>query len=290
MKIKKPIFLIGSGRSGTTILYNILSLHPDTCWFSNISNKYQRTCVLAFLHNFIGLPLKRNKLKRNILKSSTSRWAIKPSEGDNIYHSYCGFKETQKTTEDDWNEKIEKKFKRIIKCHLILTGKKRFLNKQTSNTQRIRLINRMFPDAYYIHIIRDGRAVSNSYLNITWWNDLKIWWLGYTPREWEKKGKEPIELCALNWKHNVEEILRNKELFANRYLEIRYEELVKDVKSLIYKILEFCDLKISKSFLDFLPQTLPDMNNKWRKELNDHQKMILNRTLEESLTKLGYKI
>ena len=82
----------------------------------------------------------------------------------------------------------------------------------------------MFSDAYYIHIIRDGRAVADSMLNVSWWNDTDIWWLGAKPSEWEKKGKSAIELCGLYWKTDVEEILENKYLFENRYLELRYEK------------------------------------------------------------------
>jgi len=34
-KILKPIFIIGVPRSGTTILYRTLCLHPDVAWFSH---------------------------------------------------------------------------------------------------------------------------------------------------------------------------------------------------------------------------------------------------------------
>jgi len=42
MEIYKPIFIIGVPRSGTTLLYNIMSNHSELAWFSqnDISNLY----------------------------------------------------------------------------------------------------------------------------------------------------------------------------------------------------------------------------------------------------------
>jgi hypothetical protein len=183
---------------------------------------------------------------------------------------------------------MEKKFKDVIKRHLFLTGKRRFLNKQTANTQRIRLINKMFSDAFFIHIIRDGRAVANSLLNVKWWNNTDIWWLGEKASEWEKEGTQPIALCGLHWKRGVEEIIENKSLFEDRYIEIKYEDFIIDVRGTMDKIISFCELRNSEYFLRMLPQTLPNMNYKWEKSLNEAQKTILNNTLKPFLTILGY--
>ena len=183
---------------------------------------------------------------------------------------------------------IEEKFKETIRRHLILTGKKRFLSKQTANNQRIRLINEMFKDAYFILMIRDGRAVSNSLLNVKWWNNFDIWWLGKKAPEWEIEGREPIELCGLNWKRNVEEILENKALFEDRYIEIRYEEFVKDVKGSMQRVTKYCELSESKKFLKMLPQTLSNMNYKWEENLTEKQKIMLEKTLRGFLNQLRY--
>jgi hypothetical protein len=34
-----PIFILGAGHSGTTILYKMLSMHPDVAWFSQFSQR-----------------------------------------------------------------------------------------------------------------------------------------------------------------------------------------------------------------------------------------------------------
>lgn len=286
MVIKKPIFIVGSGRSGTTVFYNFLSTHPEVCWFSNYSDRFINVNLMPFLHRIFDLTFVSTIAKKGII--SKRKLYIKPTEADNIYHDYCGFKQSIKSTENDLNVGIEKKFKDLIKRHLLLTSKERFLNKQTANNQRIRLIDKMFNDAYYIHVIRDGRAVANSLMNVGWWNDTDVWWLGEKASEWEKKGGQPIELCGLHWKRDVEEILENKSLFEDRYIEVRYEEFILDVRGTMEKVTNFCELSNSEYFSKMLPQTLPNMNYKWKDDLKEEQKTILEKTLKPFLVQLGY--
>jgi hypothetical protein len=279
---------MGSGRSGTTIFYRLLSTHPEICWFSNYTDRFANYRLMPLLHRIIDLPFIEIKAKKNIMSFSGRRFNIRPVEAQKIYHEYCGFKHSSKMTERDLRPEMEKKFKNLISRHLILTGKKRFLNKQTANNQRIKLISKMFNDAYCIHIIRDGRAVSSSLLKVRWWHDTEIWWLGKKASGWEKKEREPIELCALHWKKDVEEILKNKNLFENRYMEIRYEAFVKDVRGLMQRIIDFCELSKSYKFMEMLPKTLTNMNYKWEKNLTEKEKVILNKTCQPLLNKLGY--
>jgi len=35
----KPIFLVGLGRSGTTVLYNLIANHQELCWISAKDNE-----------------------------------------------------------------------------------------------------------------------------------------------------------------------------------------------------------------------------------------------------------
>ncbi|UCC38731.1 MAG: sulfotransferase [Candidatus Aminicenantes bacterium] len=287
--IVKPIFIIGSGRSGTTILYNLLSVHPELCWFSNYTDILPRLPYLAVIHNVLDLPFVGEKMKKSILKKKPAKLAILPDEAQKIYHNYCKFEHRKKTTEHDLTGDIEYRLKKTISIHLKSTGKKRFLSKQTANTQRIRIIHKMFPDAYFIHGIRDGRAVANSLYHVKFWNNMDIWWLGEKPSAWKKAGKEPIELCGLHWKKNLEEIFINKHLFENRYIEVKYEDLARSTKKTIKKIAEFCELSYPKRFNDMIPSSLQIMNYKWTKELSNYEINVLNNKLKDFLEKLGYK-
>lgn len=286
MIIKNPIFIVGSGRSGTTIFDRFLSMHPEVSWFSNYSNRFVNIKQTPILHRIVDLPYIGPWSKKRF--ASKNKLYLKPSEAQLIYHGYCGFEFKKQSTENDLNKATEEKFKDVIKNHLVLTGKKRFVSKQTANTQRIRLIGKMFSDAYFIHMIRDGRAVANSLLNVRFWNDTDIWWLGEKASDWEKKGGAAIELCGLHWKRDVEEIQKNKNLFEDRYIEVRYEDFVSNVRSTMDRVASFCELSKSESYSRLLPQTLSNMNYKWQEQLTVEQKKILERTIKPFLNQLGY--
>lgn len=292
MTIDRPIFIIGNIRSGTTILYNLLSLHPDVCWFSNLSNRFPAVYGLAFVHRLLDVPGLRRRQGRAIAANRRMfprfNFVPWPDEGDRIYQDYCGFGQRLDGVETDITEDMERQLKGKIREHLEMSGKRRFLSKQTANNRRLGLLDHMFPDAYYVQVIRDGRAVANSTLRVPWWNDTYIWWLGMKVSEWNRQGREPIELCGLNWKNTVEEIARSTQGLRTRYTEVRYEELTRDVRGVVRKIADLCQLDCNDDFLEELPETLPDMNRKWREQLTDEQKRALKDSIGDFLVELGY--
>ncbi len=292
MDIQKPIFIIGSIRSGTTILYGLLSVHPEVCWFSNHTNRYPDFSGLAAIQRMLDIPFLGARMKRAIISKKPIPPRLNvvpwPDEGDHIYHSYCGFGKIKNGIENALSEEMEGRLKEKIREHMRFSGKRRFLSKQTANNRRLELLNRMFPDAFYIHSIRDGRAVASSTLQVPWWKDTHIWWLGYKASEWETTGRDPIELCALYWKRTVLEIMRNRYLFGDRYMEVRYEELTRDVKGMLSKIVHFCELSNPSEFMDLLPEALPNRNYKWKEQLTESQKSTLSESIGEFLKTLGY--
>lgn len=289
MKIKKPIIILGNIRSGTTILYNLMAVHPEVCWFSNFTNRFPLSRRAVLSHRLLDVPLAGTFCKRAISRNRRLALAIPwPDEGDDIYHAHCGFGADKDGVETTLTEQMHHKLRQVILRHLQYSGKKRFMTKQTANNRRIELLHRMFPDAYYIHMIRDGRGVANSTLRVPWWNETYIWWLGLTVREWERQGREPIELAGLHWKRTVEEVWSKRHLFQNRYIEARYEDLVRDTRGVIGTLTNFCELRHSTAYIDLLPSTLPDSDVKWRERLTIRQKEALQESLGEFLDNLGY--
>lgn len=291
MDISKPVFIIGAGRSGTTIMYQCLSTHPEMCWFSNYSDRFIDNSLFILMHRVLDVPVLGNRMKRNIINSTGARFNIRPVEAERIYHEYCGLREDIRTTEVDRDPAAEERLKGLISRHMALTGKKRFLTKQISNNQRVRLMNAIFPDALFVHIIRDGRAVTNSLLNVPFWDSVKLWWLeGKKVSECKAEGWDPVRLCAENWKRDVEELLGNRDIFGDRYLEVRYEDFTSDVEGTMNSITEFCGLASPDTFIKNLPPDLPDMNVKWKRSLSGEQKAIATEVQGELLSRLGYTL
>ena len=114
---------------------------------------------------------------------------------------------------------------RLVHDHLIYSGAKRFLNKNTRNCRRIRFLNKVFPDAKFIHIVRDGRAVVASLINVKFWKNLVPWILrGSTGAVNGNPDADEIELASYLWKAEIRQIYRDiKEIPSHRFYEITYE-------------------------------------------------------------------
>jgi hypothetical protein len=285
MNSDTPIFIIGTGRCGTTILYELVAMHPDLAWFSNLSNRHPGSPGwLRFQNILLRTRRVEDYLRKRILIPTRLNRALmypfRPNEGHDIY-SYCGFNDNKRMTESDYDEEMERRLRRLIRMHLGTTAKDRFINKQTANTQRLRLINRIFPNAYYIHVTRDPRAVINSFLNVKFWNDMHVWWLA-GKKVSEVQGKDPIELALEHWRNCIGEIWANKHIFK-KFMEVRYEDFVRDTRHEVRRILDFCALSFPDGFRDFVPKNLPDKSCKWQEDLTKDQISFIEETVNAVL-------
>lgn len=292
-KISRPIFIIGSQRSGTRLLYNLLAFHPDVCWFSTLSDMLPSFPQISGIHRLLDIPGIGGLIKRRMLQAMMHtvphHLLLSPREGSHIYDDYCGFVDDRKTTEFDKTRDLEVKFKFSIRTHLGMTGKPRFLTKQPPNVQRMRLLNFMFPDAYFVHIVRDGRAVANSLLRAPWWSSMQLWWLrGKRPSEVSNYSYNPIQLCAMHWKKTIEEVRKNRKLLGDRYIEIYYEDLVKDVSRSLNFVMERCELRVDSDYLNLLPKTFQNQNSRWKQDLTKSQQQIAIKMMHSTLKQMNY--
>lgn len=288
--IDRPVFIVGSGRSGTTVLYNLLAGHPQLCWFSNLTDRYPRMPLLPLAHRLLDVPLFGDRMRRNIVQSNRGFPNIRPVEAERIYHRYCGFIEDRESTLADRDPAVEARFRAQVEKHVRLTGRPRFVTKQTANNQRLDLMMAMFPDARVVHIIRDGRAVASSLHHVRWWRDIAIWWYGgKTAADWETEGHEPIALCARQWLRDTQACRERAGALGERYLEVRYEDLVQSVPEVMGRMLEHCQLNADARYLQSLPVRLDERNDAWKTRLDAHQQSVLADELEPVLTELGYR-
>ena len=289
MELKKPIFIIGSGRSGSTVFHEILSEHPDFYWLSNLSSIFPRFPVInKTLMMSIDLPIINHVIKR----------VIKPSESWNFWECYS--KSFVDPIRDIVSSDVTIKEKREIKNALFQLSTKRrnrFLGKIVG-WPRVGFIQEIFNDVKFIHIIRDGRAVVNSIINVDWWQG----WRGpsnwqrpdLTPaqkEEWQKYNESFIALAAIEWKILMDAHEKAKEkINNNNFLEIRYENLCADPVDTLKKAIEFCELDWSTKLYGKLKKVrLNSANNKYKNDLTKDQIEILENVLHLYLMKYGYE-
>jgi len=280
----RPIFIVGSGRSGTTLLFRLLQGHPSLAWISRLTDRFP---ALPFLSAFSRIPALR-------------QWRpFQPSTDAIRAYAHCGLTDDMlrrkgaSLTAQDADPASTERLRRMVASHAQWMGRDRFVNKSTMNTMRVGLLLHAFPDARFVHIVRNGYAVTNSLVRVAWWPDTHLWWMDTTPRRWEENGGDPYELAARNWSRQVGEIMGAKSLVpAAQYFECRYERLITDTDSLLDELLRFCDLERNPAF-DAHARAIavrPGNEDKWRDQLDAAALETIARCAGDMLRALGYDL
>lgn len=158
LEIDRPIFIVGCQRSGTTIFYRLLSSHPNLAWFSNFTDRFPGFPLLAMFSNLF--PLRQTKFILMPMRVMIP----KPREGVRIFGMCISVTKRSLSTNDVIPEDATRLINQIT-AHLRHHGRPRFLNKNITNAQRIGYLNAIFPEAIFLHMIRDPRANAASLLN-----------------------------------------------------------------------------------------------------------------------------
>ena len=87
----------------------------------------------------------------------------------------------------------------------------------------------MFPDARFVSLVRDGRAVAVSLSHVDWWATSRVWFYDGTPVQWAAEGRDPWELCARNWVEELDAVDAGlAQVPEDQVLHVRYEDLLGD--------------------------------------------------------------
>lgn len=167
----------------------------------------------------------------------------------------------------------------IFQSALTRQGKMRIVEKTPPHRFWIPRIRNFFPEAKFIHVIRDGRDVSLSLLK---------------RRRWSKEKWIPRTLsgCARFWVESIE-IARQAEadLGAEYLTQVRYEDLVRDQPGELQRLLCFLGEGISPEQLRQMVSLHPAHARsieKWRQRLSVYGKWRFRRIAGQALRELGY--
>jgi hypothetical protein len=146
----------------------------------------------------------------------------------------------------------------ILDLYAKAQGKPLVADKTPDYIRSIALLHKLWPNARFVHLIRDGRDVCLSMLE----------WPKVHPKPgdfvtWEE---DPVLTAAWWWQHNVQ-LGREagKSLGAQLYYELRYESLVMCPREQCQALLDFLNLPFDEAVLQFhaeRPEADPGLEKK----------------------------
>jgi sulfotransferase family protein len=294
----RPIILLGCPRSGTTIFLHLLSMHKDLAWVSHYQNRFPRWPLTALYHNVFRIPVLGNRFRLSrgpVLPVACEPWNFWTTLLSRFRQKAGGQEPARPQTADDMSDeevhKVRKVVRTICRCQL----RSRFLTKYTEFA-RIHYMLKAFPDARFVHVVRDGRAVVNSLRNKVLigefgnWEE-RDWWAAAFPEAWRRDFYEnhhsPVGLMIYLWKYFISLIRQEAaDLPKEQYLEIHYSDLVRETMPTLERTLGFCDLDVTRQFRWCVERTrVSSMDYKWKEGLDADQQ----RTIEEIICEEEYR-
>lgn len=279
---KSPVFIVGCDRSGTTLLRLMLTqskvLHiPNESKFSQLfsSKEDYGNYTQDFQRAFFVRDLQKSKAT-----AKTYTFSIFTLTVDTALEAL------KKAAPTDFFGAIDALFSASAHKH----GKHRWGDKTPRHINEIPLLAKGYPQAKFVHVIRDGRDVAVSIY--------KAGWIGTLPE------------IARYWCNQVEEGQSYGEtLGIDRYYEIRYEELVLNPERELEKLCGWLQIDYTPQMLEYyqdveskIPQShknLFELNRKplessriyaWKRTLKDVEIADIESIQGELLTKLGYDL
>lgn len=183
-------------------------------------------------------------------------------------------------------------------------GKRRWGDKTPGYVRSMRLVQKVMPEARFVHIIRDGRDVA----------------LSLVPRSW---GPSTFAEAADNWRRRIE-VARRQQPHLKHYIEVHYEDLITDTEAVLRRVAEFVELDFDPVMLRYheraserLAEKARDLRKpwgtisaesrieshalaerppqadriaRWRTEMNDEDRATYEAIAGEALRATGYEL
>jgi hypothetical protein len=247
---RPPLFVVGAPRSGTSLLYRTLALHPEAAWISNYLRRLPGLPEISVLNRVAGRwPAMRSRVwfgedGDNAYRYAGRRSLIErvfpqPVEGEPVF-THRGVGELGPTpTPDARQSRLAGDLRRAVRA----AGGTVLVSKRIGHNRRIPLLHGIVPQARFVSVTRDGRAVARSLAKVDWWPESHIWWYGGTPLDWAAEGRDPVELCARHWVREVEAVRAGVAAVPPELVhEVRYEELVREPRRVLGEVASFAGL------------------------------------------------
>jgi hypothetical protein len=188
-----------------------------------------------------------------------------------------------------------------------LDGGRRFADKNPENSFLVPFLAQAFPDAQFVHIIRDGRDAAVSHAEKPWlaaasagqgqtghaqqsFGPHARWWVEPDRRE-EFTQVPDIVRTAWCWRRFTESALAGlATLPPERVVEVRYESVVTEPMDAAEVLSDFLGTTPAgrEALRGGLAGAKPDSAGRWRRKLGGAELAEVEREIGPLLTRLGY--
>lgn len=223
-----PIFITGSCRTGTTVVFQHLIHHFQTSYFPNVARHCSTWPYLAARLNCDCDPPSKNFDSRY----GDIPGKCAPSDGWQIFHRWFSYFMNPRKTKLDHLRKAP----RLVGLFERFYNDRPFLNKNNSNTLRIIELQYIFRNALFIHVTRDITATVLSVLKGRAEN-------GVPPDQFWSVAPEK-SLILFDFRDELELVVF-QYLFCNRFVEIANKKLQLGIIFVDYE--KFCPAPLQLS-------------------------------------------
>jgi Sulfotransferase family len=300
--VTRLLFIIGTGRCGSTMLQEVMARHPDVGFMSNLDVNLPRLHLMGRRNNHLYrlTPAGFGQRDRRGGGLVAGRVRFGPSEAYRLLaHEVSPMlaDPCRDLTEDDVTPWLERRARRFFEVRMAAQSKALFLCK-FAGWPRARFLHGIFPEARFVHMIRDGRAVADSLMRRPWWDGHRgptNWRLGPLPdayqRAWEAAERSFVALAGIHWSMLMDAYQEARSRIPpEQWIDVRYEELVERPRAVMGGILELAGLPWNRDFeaqfrrYEFSPERAQE----YRANLTPEQLRVLERTIGPALERLGY--
>ncbi|MEV4243927.1 sulfotransferase [Streptosporangium canum] len=211
MQSDRPIFIVGCPRSGTTMLQLMTHAHPRIAIPPEtrfMVAAYQRRLHFGDLND----PAHRRELAEWVVNRRQSRFHDLGLEGEEVVEQIVAGPST-----------LGSALGIVLRAYAARHGKPRWGDKRPSYFQHIDVLLRLFPDAQFVHLIRDGRDCVASLKEMPWYSG-------------------SVYSAVAAWAEAIDFARHGApKLPEGSYHELRYEDLTTDPEAHLRRLCDFLE-------------------------------------------------
>jgi len=274
----KTVFIVGVGRSGTSLLQSMLDAHPKGVFLPETH----------FFRKYVAARKYRSKIEKKGVKALMQ---ILKSDDDFGRAGIAAEELLMSSEQEETPLDLEKVYKRLLKLYLKGYQDLQFVgDKDPRNIDYLQSLKTAFPNAKILHIVRDPRDVLSSRMKAEWSKHRPVWQHVLLYETQLKRGRR-----------------LGKQLFGNNYYEFRYEDLIAQPEKSLQAISRHLEIEYSEAMLKFsksaerlvdknemswkketLGPLLKENKNKWKKSLNLRQIAMAEQVCTTAFKDFGY--